>query len=164
MAFTMSVVRYRPADAVRWLQMGSESAARDAQRRGQAALKSGDDLRRNFRDAAGALIGAGKTAFAQAMHAQANATEYVLYEELMEVVQGAKTKTIRYEDVKSIEVHGDRARVVLKEGEIKVDPPAHICVGRVRVPIGWERNGMEVAYDVLLDELGARCKVPLESA
>ncbi|MCW5941353.1 MAG: hypothetical protein KIS66_03925 [Fimbriimonadaceae bacterium] len=160
----MSVVRYRPADAVRWLQMGSESAARDAQRRGQAAFRGGDDLRRNFRDAAGAIFGAGKTAVAQALHAQANASEYVLYEELMEIVQGAKTKTVRYNDVKSIEVKGDRARLVLREGEVKIDPPAHISVGRVRVPIGWERNGMEVAYDVLLDEIGARCKVPLETA
>lgn len=161
----MSSVRYRPPDAVRWLELGAEASGRSAQRRGASAIRVADgDLKRNLRDVAVSLGGFGKTALARAYHAGRQGNEYVLHEDHFEIVGGPKTRVIRYEDVKQLLATGDRLRVITSSGEVKIEPPAYISVGRVRVPIGWSRNNMDVPYDVLIDELSARCRVNIENA
>jgi len=31
-----------------------------------------------------------------------------------------------------------------------------VVAGRTKVPVGWRRNGLEVPYELLIDELAAR--------
>lgn len=160
----MSLVRYRPAEAVRWLEMGSGTTARGAHRRGAAVFRSEEpDLKRSVRDAAGAIVGAGKSAIAHALHAHSTTVEYVLHDDYLEIVGGAKTRVVAYRDIQRMVSRGDRVDLELADGSIKIAPPAYISVGRVRVPIGWNRNGIDVPFDLLPDELSARCRVNIES-
>ncbi len=50
------------------------------------------------------------------------------------------------------------------EGTLTVRPIAHLSAGKIRVPIGWVRNEIEVPFSMLLDELSARSDVEIEPA
>lgn len=144
--------------------MGSGTTARGAQRKGAALFRAEEpDLKRSVRDAAGAIMGAGRSAIAQALHAHSTTVEYILHDDYLEVVGGGKTRTVPYKDIQRMVSRGDRVDLELADGAIKISPPAFISVGRVRVPIGWNRNGIDVPFDLLPDELSARCRVNIET-
>lgn len=159
----MEPIRYRPAEAIVWLRLGAEEMRKEARRRGQSVFQRQGErtLVKDLRDTAGALFGMGKSAFAEFLHQQYDDAEYVLYADRFEVVGKRGTKSILYEDVVSIRQDGDRAVMTLKRGSHTIKPIAHIVAGHVRVPIGWSRNGMDVPYETLLDELSARCRIDI---
>jgi len=163
----MELVRYRPGEAIRWLQTGAENIRRGAQAKGKAAATAGAvDARafgENLKNAAGAVLDYGKGAYADLMHKQAEASEYVLHDDYFDIVRGSNIKTITYEQVKSIEYEKDRATLNLDKGtQVLIKPFAHLVAGRARVPVGWSRNGIEVPFELLIEELAARCKVEFE--
>jgi hypothetical protein len=86
----------------------------------------------------------------------------VLGSDRFEVVSNGSVKTVKYKDVAAMRQRGDRVSVVLKQGSVTIKPHAHIVAGRIRVPVGWTRNGIEVPFDTLPDELSARCGVNIE--
>lgn len=122
------------------------------------------NLGKDVRDVAGVLVGMGKGALADILHRQAEASEYVFQEDAFEVVSSGRVRSIKYASVKSIKLHGDKATVALSQGSVVIRPHAYILSGRLKVPVGWARNGMEVPYETLLDELAARCDVEIEQA
>ncbi len=162
----MELVRYKAGEAIRWLQTGAENSRKDARVKGRSVVKQeGVDQRsfgQNVKTAAGALIDLGKSAYTDLLHDQAQASEYVLQEHSFDVVKGSSIKTIPYERVKKIELEGDKSIIILDKGTMVVKPFAHIVAGRVKVPIGWSRNGIEVPYELLMVELAARCKVEID--
>jgi hypothetical protein len=52
---------------------------------------------------------------------------------------------------------GDKLVLVLDKGSVLVKPFAYIVAGKIKVPIGWSRNGVEVPYELIIEELSARC-------
>lgn len=160
----MEVVRYRPADAVRWLQYGAENLRREAVRQtGDIIRREGNrSIGQDIKEAAGAILGMGKSALAEIMHSDANATEYVLQKDRFDAIRGSTVRSVRYKDVVSLNQKGDKLLISHQNGSLTIRPPAHITSARVRVPIGWARNGIEVPYEMLLDELSARCGVEIE--
>ena len=156
----MEVVRYRPGEAIRWLQTGAENIWRGAKAKGKSAIEPhSGTFGQNLKNAAGAIFDYGKGAYADMLHRQADASEYVLLETHFDVVRGSAIKTVDYSRVKKIELKGDRATLTLDAGNLSIKPFAHIVSGRAKVPVGWTRNGMEVPYELLIEELAARCGV-----
>jgi hypothetical protein len=162
----MELVRYRPGEAIRWLQTGAENLRKGAQAKGKVAVTSGaPDARafgENLKTAAGALLEYSRSAYADLMHRQAEASEYVLHDDYFDVVRGSNIKTVQYSRVTATELDKDRALLTLDKGSLTVKPFAHLVAGRVRVPIGWSRNGIEVPFELLIEELAARCGIELE--
>jgi hypothetical protein len=146
----MELIRYKPGEAVRWLDSGAKDMLARAKKKGEGVLNR--DLQRQMKqdlaDVAGAVIDVGKGAMAELLHRQAQATEYVLSEDRFEILRPGSVKSVRYDTVVGISRRGDAIDIDLDSGAITV-----------KVPVGWDRNGIEVAYDVLADELAARCKV-----
>lgn len=141
----------------------------DAKSSGKAAVEppSPDfaSISESVKNAAGAMFNLGKSAYAELAHMRANASEYVLLEEHMDVVTGTSIKSIPYQSIKKIVLSkGDKATVVLEKGNITIKPFAHIVAGPLKVPVGWQRNGLEAPYYLILEELAARSKIELESA
>ncbi len=139
---------------------------RNAKRQGKSLMKREGDrnLGQDVRDVAGVLVGMGKGALADLLHRQAEASEYVLQEDAFEILASGRVKSIKYAAVKSIKLHGDKATVAFSQGSVVIRPHAYILSGRLKVPVGWARNGLEVPYETLLDELAARCNVEVEQA
>jgi hypothetical protein len=148
--------------------MGADNIRKGAQARGKTVVRqTGTDqkpLTENIKTAAGALMEYGRGTYAEMLHQQAEASEYVLQDNHFDVVRGGSIKTIPYERVKGVELKGDRAIVILDKGSLTIKPFAHLVAGRARVPIGWSRNGIEVPFELLLEELAARARVEVEES
>jgi hypothetical protein len=160
----MEIVRYRPGEAIRWLQSGAESFRKGAVTKGRSVVRQ-EEIRKiqdNLRDGMGALVDLGRSAWTDLLHRQAEASEYVLQEKHFDVVRPGNLKTVEYARVKSAEIRGDRMTLHLDRGTLVIKPYAYVVAGRVRVPIGWSRNGLEVPYELLAEELCARSGVELE--
>lgn len=155
------LVRYRPGQAVRWLQTGADTIRKGASARGKSIVgQTGSDQRpltENVRVAAGAIFDFGRSAYADMLHSQAQAQEFILLDDRVDIVRGSNVKTIPYALIKAIELKGDKATLTLERGFVHIRPFAHILSGRLKVPVGWSRNGIEVPYELLIDELAARC-------
>jgi hypothetical protein len=161
----VEIVRYRPGEAVRWLHLGAENIRRTARARGRSVVEpDGAGVTDNLKTAAGALYDFGRGAYTDLMHRQIEASEYVLLDRHFDIVRGTNIKTVLYERVRRVELKGDRAILHLEKGEITIKPFAHVVAGRAKVPVGWVRNGMEVPFELLIEELAARCGVEVEES
>lgn len=161
----MEMVRYRPGEAIRWLETGAERLRKDAQTRGRTLIKQEAGAKpffQNVATAAGTIMDLGKSAYADILHQQAEASEYVLQDKHFDIVKPGSIKTISYDRVKSIAYVGEKVVVTLDKGNLSIKPHAFISSGRVRVPVGWTRNGLEVPWELLVEELAARCKLDIE--
>lgn len=160
----MELVRYRPGEAIRWLETGAQDFRKSAQRHGKSLVRREGErtIPKDFKQAAGALMDMGKSAIVDLMHHQAQASEYILHDDKFEISSSGRIRSIPYSEVTSIRMRNDKATLVMRQGSASVKPHAYIVSGRVKVPIGWSRNGMEVPYETLIDELSARCGIEVE--
>lgn len=161
----METVRYRPGEALKWLEIGALEYRRQARKKGSEAIRLQEDVpvSSNLKAAAEAAVDLGKGALAELARLQAEGTEYILGDQSFEVVQAGRLRSIRYDAVNAIVQKGDTYQLQLSSGKrLSIRPPAHLVVGRLRVPVGWIRNGLEVPYNVLADELAARCGVNIQ--
>ncbi len=161
---SMDLVRYRAGEAIRWLETGAASKRKSAQAKSHSLAMPSDAraLGVNVKSAAGALMEFGRGALTDLAHNQAMASEFVLHDENFEIVKPSSTKIVRYKDVKSFEMRGDKTALLLVGGSaVTIKPYAYVVAGRLKVPIGWSRNGIEVPYELLLEELSTRCGIEL---
>ena len=162
----MELVRYKPGEAIRWLETGADNIRKGAQNRGMNLLRQtavdSKTLGENLKSAAGALFDFGKGTYAEMMHRIADDSEYVLQDSQFDVVNGGNLKSIPYDRVIAVNLKGDRGILTLDKGIVTIKPFAYIVAGRIKVPVGWVRNGIEVPYELLLLELAARCGVELQ--
>jgi hypothetical protein len=159
----MELIRYKPGEAVRWLESGAKDMLRDAKKKGKQIMhpQGERNIGKDLAQAAGAVMDVGKSALAELRRRQAEATEYVLGEASFEMMRPGSLRTLTYASIQGIAKDGDKYTLALERGAVTIRPHAYIVAGRVRVPVGWSRNGLEVPYEVLLDELAARCKVSI---
>ena len=163
---SVETVRYRPGEALRWLATGADNIRKAAGERGRSVIRqTGTDqkkLTENLRTAAGALVDMGRSAYAEVLHRQAEAMEYVLLDDRLDLVKGGKIESIAWDTIKGVRLDGDRAQLVLAKGHVTIKPFAHLVAGRVKVPVGWTRNGMEVPYELLIEEIAARARCEID--
>lgn len=162
----MNAVRYRPGEAIRWLETGSADVMKNARRKAESLVRREGHrtIARDVKEAAGALYDLGKGTLGDMAHRQAMAAEYVLFDDRFEVITSGRIKVVPYSEVKRIKLRGDKTLVELERGSVTIKPHAYLVAGRLKVPIGWSRDGMEVPYEVLLDELAGRCGLTVEEA
>lgn len=158
----MELIRYKPGEALRWLEVGASDLMRNARKKGAEAVKQkgSEGVLKGVGQVAGAVWDMGKGAMAEFLKRQAEASEFVLAEKAFEVLSPGQVRSVKYDNVAGIRKHNDHYTVSLAKGSnVTIKPFAYLVAGRVRVPIGWSRNGLEVPFEVLIDELAARCQV-----
>ena len=159
-------MRYRPGEALRWLQTGADNIRKAAGERGRSVIRQTGTAQKgtveNLKTAAGALADLGRSAYAEVLHRQAEAMEYVLLDDRLDLVKGSKIESVPWDSIKGVRMEGDRAHLILEKGRVTLKPFAHLVAGRVRVPVGWTRNGMEVPYELLIEEIAARARREIE--
>ena len=109
----MSSVRYKPGEAVRWLESGAADSRKSAARKtGSLVRREGArSLGTDVRDAAGALVDLGKSALSELMHRQATASEFMLHDDHFEVASPGRLRAVRYDAVRPIRRRGDRVNL-----------------------------------------------------
>jgi hypothetical protein len=159
-------VRYKPGEAIRWLQTEAGRLKSDAKASGRAAAESSSvdmhGITETVKNAASAVFNMGRSAYAEMAHLRANASEFVLLEDRLDIVSGSSIKAIPYSSVKKITLKGDKAQLILEKGTYVIKPFAYVVAGPLKVPIGWERNGLETPYLLIIEELAARCQKEVE--
>jgi hypothetical protein len=164
----MEPVRYRPGEAIRWLESGAESS-RDAAKQKAKKLSESDPeasafkkVGKGIKTAAGAAMDMGRGAWADLLVQRAGASEFVFLDNQVDVVNGNSIRAIPYTSIRAIKQKGDRTALTLDKGSLTIKPYAYIVAGKLRVPIGWTRNDMEVPFELLVEELSARCGVEVQ--
>lgn len=163
----MPTVTYRPPDVLHWFSTGSQEAMRSAKRKGKALARSGGDstVKEKFFQAASMAADFGRGAGADLIHRQAAETVYKLHDDYLLVRSPMAQTRVEYGDVAAIRSHArDRFEIEYDGGTLTVRPIAHLVSGKIRVPVGWMRNDIEVPFTMLLEELSARCSVEIEPA
>lgn len=165
----MDPIRYRPGEALRWLETGADRARESAREKGRRISEPPHDetikrIGHGLKNAVGAAVDFGKGAWADLLAQRADATEYVILNDRLELVQGKTMRSVKFTEIRAIHKKGDRYRVSLVNGSLNIEPYAHIVAGKVKVPIGWTRNGIEVPFELFPDELSARCGVDITEA
>lgn len=160
----MPTVTYRPPDIYHWFSTGSQEAIESAKRQGRDFTKSASDssVKDTIKKAASVAAEIGRGAGADIVHRQANETAYKLHDKEMSVKGAVTTTTLTYNTISSILAHPkDKFSVEHEGGTLIIRPIAHLVSGRIRVAVGWERNGIEVPFTMLLEELSARSGVEI---
>ncbi len=164
----MEIVRYKPGEAIRWLKVGGESERKQAAEKGKSVFEqTGTDQRpayQNVFTVAGALYKFGRGAYGELKAKMAEASEYILQDAHFDVVHAQSIKSIKYAQVAAVKLTGDKIQLTLDKGHLTIKPYAQIVAGTVKAPVGWTRNGIEVPYELLAEELAARCGVNLETS
>lgn len=162
----VELVRYRPGEAIRWLQTGAETMRKTASSRSRELVRqTGGDQKgfsENVKTAAGAIFDYGKSAYADAVRKHAETSEFVLQPDHFDIVHNGSLKTIPYGRIKRILISSERARLMLDKGSVSIKPVAFVLAGRLKVPVGWLRNGIEVPFDLLIEEIAARSSLEVE--
>ena len=157
----MTTITYRPAEILHWFGIKSQQEKTAAKRHGQAAIES-SDLVRSFKNVAGAAASFGKGALTDLVQKQAEETVFHLGEDAFEILGMTSRKKIIYSQVRQISARPhDRFEIDHSGGTLVIKPSAHLVAGRLRVPVGWLRNGLEVPYGMLIEEIAARCGVDI---
>lgn len=160
----MGDATYRPADIVRWLEVGQTTGAPTPVRLPIPATVTKEEWSNRVRTVVESALTAGKGALDQVQRKHVEETAYILLNDALEYNGLTKTKRIPYVKVKAIcDLGSDRYRIDHEGGSLEIKPVAHLVSGRIRVPVGWIRNGTEVPYSLLIEELAARCGVEIEA-
>lgn len=160
-------VVYVPSPCIRWLETGAGGLKEQAKGKARDAKSSFADRRYGdtLLSTVSAAVGAGKAALAEIMTKRGEATEYRFERDYFELGGFFKSVTIPYADVTKIDSVSDsrhRYRLHTKQGQYTISPVAWIESGAVKAPIGWERNGIEVPFALLIEEMAARCGVGVD--
>jgi len=164
----MEPVRYRPGEAIRWLESGADAARSSAKEKGKLLSESSPEgsafkrVGKGIKTAAGAAMDMGRGAWADLLARRAEASEFVFLHDQLDVVNGNSIRAIPYASIRAMKQKGDRCAVTLESGSLTIKPYAYVVAGKLKVPIGWTRNGIEVPFELLVEELSARCKIDVQ--
>ena len=91
----VELIRYKPGEAMRWLELGAQDLKKNASRQRKSVIRREGErsIGRDVRDVAGALMGMGKGAVADFLSRQAQASEYVLHEEFFEIITPGRIRS-----------------------------------------------------------------------
>ncbi|MBA3725510.1 MAG: hypothetical protein H0W86_03430 [Armatimonadetes bacterium] len=147
---------YKPADILRWLKIGSQSLR-------SVDLKPVKRDEISLKGVVGAALGKaldiGKATVASAGGWAIDRLEYRFHEDRLEMLGAGLPKSILYSEIRSVTSSKRTFQVVYEGGKLTLRPYAWLLVSGVKVPLGWERNGMEVSFELLAEELAARAKL-----
>ncbi len=148
-----TTARYRPADVLRWLEMGSQTVR-------QTPLKpAGPDVTKAIFEIVGKVVREGKGAIAGIAGKQLEGLEFVL--EDLALVAG--NRRIPYSEIRSVEHEkGTIFHIHATGSPLTIKPYAWLEVAGHRVPIGWLRDGMEVPFELLAEEIAARAGLEIK--
>ncbi|RYG43016.1 hypothetical protein EON79_17810 [bacterium] len=83
----------------------------------------------------------------------------IVFSSAYRIVKGGAIQTIRYAELKTIEMRGERARLTFESGDVTIKPLAHLVTAGAKVPLGWSRNGLDAPYGTLIEEIAARAGI-----
>lgn len=162
----MPVVTYAPADIIHWFNTSAKATNAQALEKGQAISKvaAEEGFFPSIKQAASAAVSFSKGAIGTFVQKSAEETKYELHDTGLESIDIARKIKLDYTEIRQIiSKQNDRYQILFNGGSLTIKPVAHLVSGRHRVPIGWLRNGSEVPYVMLIEEISARCGIEIQA-
>ncbi len=150
----MVVARYKPFDIQNWVELGTETL----QKSRPPVKAPGGEIGKTLAELVGRAVRTGQSAVANITGKKIVQIEYQISDDHFEV----DNLRIPYSEIKRIEhikKSGFKVHTVGKT--IEILPYAWLKVGSIEVPLGWLRDGLEVPFELLAQELSIRSKVEL---
>ena len=157
----MAPIYYKAPDVLHWLDEGGKASTAEGKRKFKetsidANLGSIGDA---FHKVARAAKDLGKGAIADMTFRHLEEKGYTLYEDAFEFPHQGGVKRVAYSEIREIKAEPDDKFTLLYNGSsLTIKPIAHLVAGHTKVPIGWNRGGMEVRYAMLIEEIAARSR------
>jgi hypothetical protein len=152
------IARYKPADIIRWLEIGADTLRTPSRR-------SARDMKGVVAQAMTRVLDVGKSAVADVGARGLARLEYRVHPDGFEALTATSRKTVPFGPTTRIQsLRRGGFRISTEGTSISVRHYAWLVVSGIKVPLGWRRNGMEVPFDLLLEEVAARSKAPIEQA
>lgn len=158
----MEVVVYRPAAAVEWLNRGNRSDRRKAISSALSVphVAADQGVVKGVQQMAKSAYRLGKQALGDYSTLKAEEKSYTLFEGGLEVQGLGRHQKIDYSAIeRCVDVGKDGYDFYHTGGILTIKPVAHIVSGTLKVPLGWTRNQVEVEYELLVEEICARCGI-----
>lgn len=162
----MPTVVYTPAEVLHWFNTDARRAQADARTRSlEVARKTNEEgFLPGIKQAATAALSFGKGAIGSIVQKQAEETKYELHDDGFDAIDLTRRLRMDFSEVRQILAKpNDKYQIIGNGGNITIKPVAHLVAGRHRVPVGWVRNGFEVPYAMLIEEISARSGVEIEA-
>lgn len=165
-AASQRMIRYRPADAIRWLESAPGTQMKKAGRYSKTAFSNLGSMsgetgpKARLVSAAKALAAVVKSAAAEISKSKAEAQEFAISESSLFISEGGSLKEIPFAAITGLDVDGFTAVFHHAGGSFSIKPYGLILVGSAKAPIGWDRDGQDVPFDFLIEEIAARCGLP----
>lgn len=159
----MQPVRYRPGESLKWLDEAAGADKKKAGRLYQSAVhdsfsgSAAEASRHRLMKAAKAMGALLKGAYTEIANSKMLAVEYVLTDDSIFISGPNRREEIRFDTISSLTFDGVNAVFNHQKGDFTIKPYAYITAGAVKAPIGWNRDGHEVPYELLVEEIAARC-------
>lgn len=160
----MALTTYKPAEVMHWFDTESRRthAIARTQTKDIARTANEEGILPSIKQAATAALSMTKGAYGTVVQKQAQETRYDLFDTGFEFIDITRRVKIDYNQIRQIVAKpGDRYQILYNGGSVTIKPPAHLVAGKYRVPVGWLRNGTEVPYLTLIEELSARSGIEI---
>ncbi|MDI9636510.1 hypothetical protein QPK87_01180 [Kamptonema cortianum] len=162
----MPAIVYQPPDVLHWFDTEAkrESVLGFAKGAMVARKTTEEGIIPGIKQAAGAALSIGRSAVGGFLKSQGQETRYELHDSGFECIDLTRRVKVSYSDVRQIISRPNhQTKILYNGGSVTIKPVAHLVAGRYKVPIGWLRNGMEVPYAMLIEEISARTGVEIEA-
>lgn len=162
----MSSVVYTPAEVLHWFDTDTKRTQSVARQKSIVAAKKTNEegIIPGIKEAASAAYNFGKGAIGTIVQKSAEETRYELHESGLESINLTRRLKVDYTEIRQIIANSnDRFQILFNGGSLTIKPVAHLVAGRHRAPVGWVRNGVEVPYAMLIEEISARSGIEIEA-
>lgn len=158
----MSTVHYSAPDILQWLGTTGERAKVQGKQLAKSKGDQSGEITANLKAVASAAASFGKEALADIVRTKVAVYKVTLYDKGMEIQTLTGTKKVEYSWVTGIdELSNDRFEIKHSNGKAVIKPCGYLLVDRLKLPIGWLRNGLEVSYHTLIEEIAARSSIEI---
>ncbi len=162
----MPSVTYSPAEVIHWFNTNAKAINAKALAKGQAISKiaAEEGFIPSLKQAASAAVSFSKGAIGTIVQKSAEETKYELHDSGFESIDIARKIKLEYNEIRQIVAkQGDRFQILFNGGSLTIKPVAHLVSGRHKVPVGWQRDGVEVPYVMLVEEISARSGIEIQA-
>lgn len=162
----MSTVVYSPAEVLHWFDTDARRSQAIAKSQSQEISRTAHEagIIPTLKQAATVAVSFGKGAIGTIVQKQAEETRYELHNIGLESIDLTRKLKVDYAEIRQIMAKpNDRFQILFNGGSLTIKPVAHLVAGRHKVPVGWMRNGSEVPYAMLIEEISARSGIEIEA-
>lgn len=158
---TAKSVKYRVSDSIlKWFEFQPSVSETTSQAISKA--KSDQPVQKHIKNAAQTIVDIGKSAYAGMVQLGPLEYEVTFRESEVSLCRNRRIERIPYRTIQRIALEKDVITLKLDHQTIKIRPVVVLSAGKLKVPVGWDRDGQDVPFETLAHEFSGRSGLSVE--